>query len=154
MLGHRGATGLQPSWVEKGLAPGRGVIDNIDNRTQHDSPTVFHDAPEKVSFLLSHTPHFISDPPSNPRRLRELKGLSPRHRQPNSAQVSQGLWLKAKPPGQSWGLRYPDSRIFLDPLSQFLLAYARPSSTESSDDDDVRVFSFVLERLLCLAVDS
>ena len=77
VLGYRGAAGLQPGWVGTGLAPGRGVIDNIDNCTQHDSPSVFHDAPEKVSFSLSHTPYFTSDPPGNPRRLRELKGLSP-----------------------------------------------------------------------------
>ena len=63
VLGHRGAAGLQPGWVGTGLAPGRGVTDNTDNCTQHDSPSVFHDAPEKVSFSLSHTPHFTSDPP-------------------------------------------------------------------------------------------
>ena len=57
-------------------------------------------------------------------------------------------------PGWSWRLRCPDSRLFTDPLSQSPLAYAHPSSTESSDDDDVSVFVFVLERLLCLAVDS
>lgn len=54
-----------------------GITDNIDNGTQHDSPSVFHDAPEKVSFSLLHTPHFISDALSNPRRFRELKGLAP-----------------------------------------------------------------------------
>lgn len=77
VLGHQGPAGLQSGWVGTGLAPGGGVIDNIDNHTQHDSPNVFHDAPEKVSFSLLHTSHFISDPLSNPRRFRELKGLAP-----------------------------------------------------------------------------
>ena len=87
--GAPGAAGLQPRLG--GHSPGTwGVIDKADENTKHESPGIFHDPPEKVSFFsLSHTHRFISDPHSNPRKLRELKGLAQGDTvSPTQAQVS------------------------------------------------------------------
>lgn len=89
MLGPGGRRGGSPGWVGIALAPG-GVIDKTDENTKHELPGIFHDPPEKVPFFpLSHTHRFISDPHSNPRRLRELKGLAQGDTiSPTQAQVS------------------------------------------------------------------
>lgn len=88
MLGPRGAAGLQPPLG--GHGPGTwGVIDKTDENTKHEPPGIFHDPLRKFPFSLSHTHRFISDPHSNPRRLRELKGLAQGDTiSPTQAQVS------------------------------------------------------------------